>query len=309
MFKVTITQVDNNVEEEIIIKCHEVNDEVINLVQQLKTKAPVIIGMKENEFFRLSIKDIFYIESVDNKTFIYVKDGVYDCKLKLYEIEELFATGKLFRCSKSMILNISKIKSVSPSINGRFNANLINGETVIISRQYVPILKKLLGLWGFFMKKIFKLYINIFLAVTVSLLFILSLIYTLSGIDFYSIFYPWQILFTGAISSLPIFVVTLFDKEPTKKQFYLRQALHFVLTLTIVLVVGFIFKWYHTFIDFMSVSITVIIIYVIVYLYVYFTTKTETKNINKALQKFNEEEHNIEDNEEVFFNEKDNWSK
>lgn len=45
-----------------------------------------------------------------------------------------------------MILNISKIRSVSPSINGRFEAKLTNGETVIISRQYVPNLKKRLGM-------------------------------------------------------------------------------------------------------------------------------------------------------------------
>ena len=45
-----------------------------------------------------------------------------------------------------MILNISKIRSVAPSVNGRFEAKLLNGESVIISRQYVPVLKKKLGM-------------------------------------------------------------------------------------------------------------------------------------------------------------------
>ena len=48
--------------------------------------------------------------------------------------------------SKSMILNIGKIRSVSPSVNSRFEAKLANGETAIISRQYVPTLKKKLGM-------------------------------------------------------------------------------------------------------------------------------------------------------------------
>ena len=42
----------------------------------------------------------------------------------------------LFRCSKSMILNAGKIDYVLPSLSGRFEAVLDNGEKVIISRQY-----------------------------------------------------------------------------------------------------------------------------------------------------------------------------
>lgn len=51
----------------------------------------------------------------------------------------------LFRCSKSMILNAGKIDYVLPSLSGRFEAVLDNGEKVIISRQYVSTLKRLLG--------------------------------------------------------------------------------------------------------------------------------------------------------------------
>lgn len=96
--------------------------------------------------FQIELKDIYYIESVDNKTYICMQKNVFESKLKLYEVEELTQNTKLFRCSKAMILNLSKIRSVSPSVNGRFEAKLLNGESVIISRQYVPNLKKLLGM-------------------------------------------------------------------------------------------------------------------------------------------------------------------
>jgi len=146
MFKVTITQVDKSVEEEVLIKCHEINDEVLSIVQRLKKNENILLGSKDNEVFRLVVKDIFYIESVDNKTFIYGIDSVYESKQKLYELEEQLRGTKLFRCSKSMILNLGKIRSVVPSVNGRFEAKLTNGESVIISRQYVPNLKKRLGM-------------------------------------------------------------------------------------------------------------------------------------------------------------------
>lgn len=146
MFKVTIKQVDKNEDEEIVVKCHEIDDEVLNIVEKLKKSETILLGNKDNEMFRISVKDIFYIESVDNKTFICMQKNIFESKLKLYEVEEFTQNTKLFRCSKSMILNIAKIRSVTPSINGRFEAKLLNGETVVISRQYVPNLKKRLGL-------------------------------------------------------------------------------------------------------------------------------------------------------------------
>ncbi|MCH5202445.1 MAG: LytTR family transcriptional regulator DNA-binding domain-containing protein [Oscillospiraceae bacterium] len=146
MFKISIKQIDKNLEEEVVVKCHDINDEVLSIVQKLKKTDNIIIGSKDGEVFRLAIKDIFYIESVDNKTFIYCLNNVYQSKQKLYEIEEQMQITKLFRCSKSMIVNLGKIRSVSSALNGRLEAKLANGEKVIISRQYVSSLKKRLGM-------------------------------------------------------------------------------------------------------------------------------------------------------------------
>ena len=146
MFKITITQIGENDEEEIIVKCREINDEVLSIVERLKKNEAMLLGSRDGEMFRIAPKDIYYIESVDNKTYIYLQKNVYESKLKLYELEEQLGSTKLFRCSKAMILNISKSRAVSPSINERFEAKLTNGETVIISRQYVPNLKKRLGM-------------------------------------------------------------------------------------------------------------------------------------------------------------------
>ena len=115
----------------------------------------ILYGSLEGKSFRkgfaeedrqLRFKDIYYIEATENKTFIYCKDDFYESKLKLYEIEEMVKELSFFRCSKSIILNYSKIDCVTPAFNGRFEAKLFNGERVIISRQYVPILKEILGI-------------------------------------------------------------------------------------------------------------------------------------------------------------------
>lgn len=146
MFKISITEIGKDQEEEVVIRCHEVNDEVLSIVKKLKKNDNIILGSSGSEVFRISVKDIFYIESVDNKTFIYCQNQVFDTKARLYELEEKLAGTKMFRCSKAMILNLAKVRSVAPSMNGRFEARLTNGESVIISRQYVPNLKKRLGM-------------------------------------------------------------------------------------------------------------------------------------------------------------------
>ena len=102
--------------------------------------------IKGDDIYSIKLKDIYYIEATENKTFIYLKDDCYESKLKLYEIENELKDLSFFRCSKSMILHYSKIECVTPAFNGRFEAKLKNGEKVIISRQYVPVLKEILGI-------------------------------------------------------------------------------------------------------------------------------------------------------------------
>lgn len=92
------------------------------------------------------MSDIYYFEAVDGKVFAYCKNSVHEVKQKLYELEELCKEKYCFRSSKSTILNIAKISSIHPTISGRFQALLDNGEKVVISRQYVPMLKHILGL-------------------------------------------------------------------------------------------------------------------------------------------------------------------
>lgn len=104
------------------------------------------MGNKDGKMTLIDPKDIYYFESVDNKTFIYCMKEVYESKLKLYEIDSQFKNSSFFRASKSTILNLSKIKNISPAFNGRFEAVLKNNEKVIISRQFVPELKRKLGL-------------------------------------------------------------------------------------------------------------------------------------------------------------------
>jgi DNA-binding LytR/AlgR family response regulator len=144
--KISIENVNPDVEEEIIIRCYEVNDEILELMKKLKTKSSILIGYNDDSIYQLNPSNVYYFESIDNKVFIYCRDKLYECKQKLYELEQICDQRKFFRASKSIIINIAKISYVKPSISGRFEATMENGEKVLVSRQYVPVLKSKLGI-------------------------------------------------------------------------------------------------------------------------------------------------------------------
>ena len=118
--------------------------ELLRALSLLKAQ-DTLVAYDGNDIHRIQSVSIYYFEVVDNKTFIYCKDRVYESKQKLYELEDSLENNDFLRISKSVILNLRKIKSLSPALSGRFEASLDNGERVIISRQYVSALKKRLG--------------------------------------------------------------------------------------------------------------------------------------------------------------------
>lgn len=144
--KITIEEPIPGQEEEIIIRCNDIDADVMKLVSVLKEGKNKITGYSEEGISLLLLKDIYYFEAVDNKVFAYTKDKVYEVKNKLYEIEEKYEGCDILRVSKSTIANISKIAHLTPRLNGRFDATMKNKEVIVISRQYVGLLKEKLGI-------------------------------------------------------------------------------------------------------------------------------------------------------------------
>ena len=139
-----ITKAEKSQPEVVEIHCHKISDEVKEIVSFVKSRQGQLTGVIEDRQFEVPVGDIFYIEAVDNKTFIYTQSKVFETKQKLYELEEILREKRFLRTSKSTLLNLMKISSIKPALNGRFTAVLYSGEETVISRKYVPELKKAL---------------------------------------------------------------------------------------------------------------------------------------------------------------------
>lgn len=139
-----ITKIDREKPELVDIHCHEISDEVREIVAFVKSRQGQITGTDNGRLYEIAVSDIFYIESVDSKAFIYTKSKVYETKQKLYELEEMLREKHFLRVSKSTLLNLMKVSAIKPALNSRFTAVLQSGEQVVITRKYVPELKKAL---------------------------------------------------------------------------------------------------------------------------------------------------------------------
>lgn len=139
---VRVKKVGNESEEVVEILCHEVTDEVRDIVHFVRTRQGQLSGNLDGKQYEIAIADIYYIEAIDNKAFIYCAKQVYETREKLYSLEELLQEKSFLRVSKSIVLNLMKVKAIKPGFNSRFIAVLQNGEEIIISRKYVPALKQ-----------------------------------------------------------------------------------------------------------------------------------------------------------------------
>ena len=143
--KIDVKKIDGSIEEYIEIGCHARDGRVNDIVRFVENLDGNISGTKGGKRYAIPVSEIFYIESVDNKTFIYSSKDCFETAVKLYEFEELLGDRYFLRISKSVVLNIMKAEYVKPALNGRFSCRLVNGEEVIISRKYVNPFKEFIS--------------------------------------------------------------------------------------------------------------------------------------------------------------------
>lgn len=144
--KITIIDKKEDEEDEIIVKCSELDESLLELINSFKKGTAKLSFYQGSKIVFVDETDIYYFESVENRVFAYTESEVYEIKLKLYELEEKYSYSDYFRANKAVLVNLDKVVSVSPAFGGRFETTLKNDCKIIISRMYVPKFKEKLGI-------------------------------------------------------------------------------------------------------------------------------------------------------------------
>lgn len=142
--KVSIRKILKKEDEQVIIECVEITPEIKDIYAFVQGKGTEISGIVEEQYHKkFRLEDVYYFEALDEKVFAYTREQVYEIRMRLYEVEAAYEKCHFIRCSKSIVLNLMLLDSISPALNGRFFAHMKNGEKLMISRQYASHLKQI----------------------------------------------------------------------------------------------------------------------------------------------------------------------
>lgn len=129
---------------EVTIAYREMTESVKRVSDFVRYVDQTILCRKDNEEYAVPVSDIYYVESVDKKAFIYCETEVFQSSYKLYELENMLPHTGFVRVSKSTILNIETLTGVKTLVNSKLEAMLSNGESVCVTRKYLKDIREAL---------------------------------------------------------------------------------------------------------------------------------------------------------------------
>ncbi|MBD5531829.1 MAG: LytTR family transcriptional regulator [Lachnospiraceae bacterium] len=131
-------------EDEITIRCRELNDQIEQLqkaVREINASSQRYVFQKGESQYYLSLDEILFFEADDHHIYAHTKNEVYETKYKLYELEKLLPSYFL-RVSKSTVLNMREVLSIKKNLTSASLIEFRNSDKrTYVSRSYYKMLE------------------------------------------------------------------------------------------------------------------------------------------------------------------------
>jgi two-component system, LytTR family, response regulator len=127
-------------------KSPNINNEVNHIDENQRTFDKISLW-KNDKMIVIDIEDIYYCKAKERETLVYTKENEYSVNSSISEFEKSLPTDKFFKCHRSFIVNLSKIKEIIPWFNSTYNLKLENIDIdVPVSRSKIKEFKKLMNI-------------------------------------------------------------------------------------------------------------------------------------------------------------------
>lgn len=145
--KVNIDISPNYDEPYVVIYTNQVTDEIQRIADIFSEASITMITATQNEEDLIVLRpDEIYMVRIENgETVIYGKEQKYYSRKRLYELQQQLS-GQFMQISKSTLVNLSYMESIDPGFSGTLLLKLKNGCKDYVSRKYLSMFKKYLGL-------------------------------------------------------------------------------------------------------------------------------------------------------------------
>ncbi|AGK96753.1 LytR/AlgR family response regulator transcription factor [Clostridium pasteurianum] len=114
---------------------------------ELHTISNRINLFKNDKIIVTNIDDIYYCEAKERETCVLTKTEEYFVKMSISEFYDTLPKEMFFRCHRSYIVNLTKIKEIIPWFNNTYNLRLKNvTEEIPVSRSNVKKFKQIMNI-------------------------------------------------------------------------------------------------------------------------------------------------------------------
>lgn len=138
-------ELEENAQEEIILRCRELTPKIMELQRILSESANrsgQIILYKDDKEYYLDKSRILFFETENSTVMAHTAKDAFETKLKLYELEELLGSSFL-RISKSSIVNINQIYAIRKSLASSSAIEFYGThKQIYASRAYYHVLRE-----------------------------------------------------------------------------------------------------------------------------------------------------------------------
>jgi DNA-binding LytR/AlgR family response regulator len=145
--RIRIELTEDITEEEVIIRCAAVTEEVQKIQQavtEVSEKSQKLELYKGEKQYYMPLEEILFFETDAERICAHTATEVFIVKFRLYELEQMLP-GCFSRVSKSSILNTRTIYSITRNLSASSIVEFQNSyKTVYVSRYYYKLLRSTL---------------------------------------------------------------------------------------------------------------------------------------------------------------------
>ena len=137
--KIRIELIDDLSEDEVLIRCGQVDDKIQKIQQYILEQTSAsskMIFYKQNQEFYFSLNNVLFFETDGEHIYAHTTNDEYRIKYRLYELDEILPRY-FVRASKSTIINILQVYSIARNITSSSLMEFKNSHKhVYVSRHY-----------------------------------------------------------------------------------------------------------------------------------------------------------------------------
>lgn len=136
--KIKVEVVDTIEEDEVIIRCGSMNENIQKIHQYLleqSKSSQKITFFKENQEYYFPLHEVLFFETEGTYIYAHTRDDTYRIKYRLYELEQMLSKH-FIRVSKSAIVNLAHIYSINRNLTSSSLIQFRNSHKQIYASRY-----------------------------------------------------------------------------------------------------------------------------------------------------------------------------